>query len=101
MSDVAIISAVSPMVSGVIVGLLFWGWKKFVNRLDENRDVTLAAVAKVEAKQSEMNRQFAEHTIEDAAIFKAQGERIAKNEGALEVLSQIAAAQAAKEQKPT
>jgi hypothetical protein len=86
-SDTAIISAVSPMVSGLIVALLFWGWRKFVQRIDENRELTLGMKADFKA----LSDKVVLHQGEDSTMFNAQGERIARTEGAIDVLKAIAA----------
>ena len=81
------------MATTVVMAILFWGWRKFVKRLDENRDVTLAAVSKLEKKQDDLSERVLLHQAEDTALFNAHAQRISRNEGALEVLTAIAAAQ--------
>ena len=97
MTDTAIISAVSPIASGLVMGLLYWGWRKFIRRLDENRDVTLGAVNQLGADFAALSNKVVLHQGEDTTMFNAQGERIARLEGGQAVLTQIAAAQATRE----
>src|SRR3990167_1010414 len=97
MNDPAIISAVSPLVTGVLGGVLYWGWRKFVKRLDENRDVTLTAVASLDKKVDAMMQVQKEHQDVDTALFQNYGTRLATNEGKLDVLVQVIATQAMKE----
>ena len=92
MSDTAIISAISPMVTSVLIALLYWGWRRFIKRLDESRDVTLAAVHEVRVAQESLNEKVVMHQEEDAALFNSHAQRLSRNEGALEVLTAIAAA---------
>ena len=81
MSETPIISALSPIVTTLLLAGLYWVKKAFIKRMDDNRDVTLSAVDVLTAKLDIAIEKQALHEVADLALFLAHGERIAWLEG--------------------
>ena len=81
MSETTIISALSPIVTTLLLAGLYWAKKAFIKRMDDNRDVTLSAVDVLTAKLDIAIEKQALHEVADLALFLAHGERIAWLEG--------------------
>ena len=90
------VSALSPLVTTILMALLYWGWQQFKRLLNENREL----VGKMDEKLDSIVRSQDDHSASDRALFDNHAGRISKAEGALEVLVQIAAAKESKTHTP-
>lgn len=87
------ISALSPLITGVLFVGLAWGWRRFRAVLNENRDATISAVDGMRSDVAELKNDFRalgveirQHQAEDDVRFHSQGERLATVEGKNHVL---------------